>query len=474
MNTLALSLAQRPLQTLSPRLQQAVRLLQLSTAEFLQTVDEALQYNPFLEGETSGPDTDPVACAVEIPACASPAERPADGGWADLATRPLRQGSTAVSALDFTATTISLQDHLLEQLRLQRLADRDLVLCGVVIESLEEDGYLRSPLADVGMFAQLQPAASAEELRCALLRVQALEPLGVGARDLAECLALQLPLLPDAQDRDLCSRMVAQHAGRLARLDFRHVATALHCTVERARAAFDQLRRLDPHPGWRYGATPTRYVTPDVFVRRSSDGWKATLNEAVVPRVWINQNYAQMLEREGRAAHGALSAQLSEARFTLRNVQQRFSTILSVAQAILRRQQRFFEHGAIALQPLALREIAEEIGAHTSTVSRVTHGKYMQTPSGTYELKFFFSRGLQGEGDRTCAPQAVRTLVGEIIAAEPPHAALSDVAIAQLLSRQGVHLARRTVTKYRQLLGIAPCEQRQRAGAQHPVRHGAA
>lgn len=470
MNSLALSLSPRQLQTLSPRLQQAVRLLHLSTAEFLQTVDEALQHNPFLEGESvslNSPDTALAEAEAEAEAeaaiTAAPPDEPRPSvGWGDQAARAQRQGGTSVSALDFTASSVSLQDHLLAQLRLQRLPDRDLVLCGVLIESLDDDGYLRSPLAEAGMLAQFEPAATADELRCALRRVQALDPLGVGARDLPECLSLQLQLLPEAEDRRLCARMLAGHVSQLARLDFRHVALALGCSVERARDAFARLRRLDPHPGWRHGGAPARYVTPDVLVRRTRQGWSATLNEAVVPRIQLNRQYAQYLEHAGRTGNGALSAQLSEARFTLRNLQQRCSTILAVAQAILRRQQRFFEHGAISLQPMALRDIAEEIGAHTSTVSRVTHGKYMQTPTGTYEFKYFFSRGLETASGRSCAPQAVRSLVGEIIAAEPPSAPLSDVAIAQLLTRQGVQVARRTVTKYRQLLGIAPCEQRLR------------
>ena len=313
--------------------------------------------------------------------------------------------------------------------------------------------------------ANLSPPASAHELEAALACVQGLEPVGVGARDLSECLALQLGAVPCADERVLCARVLEQvrATGKLG--DARQLARLLHCTPGAAHSALQCLRRLNPHPGWQVDSQITRYITPDVVVRRTASGWTAALNSAVVPKVQVNATYAALLQKSPRGTCTELTAQLNEARWTVRQVTQRFSTILLVAQSILRRQQPFFEYGAMAMQPLGLREVADELGVHISTVSRVTHQKYMATPLGTFELKHFFSRAMACDSGAGYSPMAVRGLVQEIIAREPARQRLSDVAIAQQLQRQGIVVARRTVTKYRQQLGLPPAEQRG-AGAQ--------
>lgn len=478
MTALALDLHQHQgqHQTLSPRLQRAVKLLQLSTAEFSQTIGSLLDENPFLEAEEPLAAPEPAALAHEAhDARAQDALAGAEAsisilqspeaadlqGWGSADWRASARGAeTDLGPLEFAAAATTLQDHLHSQLRLLRLQDREFLLASVLVESLEEDGYLRQELEEIAALAQLDPPAEPCELKTALCRVQSLEPAGIGARDLAECLRLQLATIEPEQDRALCAAVLQHDAQWLAKLDLERLARDLACPVEQIRHALTLLRRLDPHPGWRYGSQPTRYVMPDVLVRKVRGGWAAMLNDAVVPRIRVNRPYAELLRRNRKQENAALTAQLNEARWTVRNVEQRFSTILSVAQSILKRQHRFLEYGPMAMRPLGLKEIAEEVGVHESTVSRVTNNKYMATPCGTYELKYFFSRAMNAEGNRPCSPIAVRGLVGAIIESEVPSRPLSDVAIAEQLHRQGIRVARRTVTKYRQLLGFKPAEQR--------------
>ncbi len=506
MSALALQFQHAQQQTMSPRLQKAVALLQMSTAEFSQAIASALADNPFLETDEPGapppasqPTTassaasatalgaapaaeDPVDSAYgasDAPGPSDTASGEADGAWADVPdTSPWgaatasgasaeRQGAAAFDPMDAVAMGTTLQEHLQAQLRLMRLPDRTFLLTCLLAQELHDDGYLRTSLQELAATAQLSPPATAQELEAALACVQSLEPAGVGARDLAECLALQLDAVPCPRARALCERLLAQvrTSGTLG--DARQLARALRCTPEAAHGALQCLRRLDPHPGWQVGGQPTRYVTPDVLVRRTRGGWTAVLNDAVVPKVHVNSTYAALLHQSPRGACRELTAQLNEARWTVRHVAQRFSTIVQVAQSILRHQQPFFDHGPMAMRPLGLREVADELGVHISTVSRVTNQKYMATPAGTYELKHFFSRALAADNGAAYSPIAVRGLVQEMIAGEPAQRRLSDVAIAQLLQRQGIDVARRTVTKYRQQLGLPPAEQRAASAALH-------
>jgi len=329
-----------------------------------------------------------------------------------------------------------------------------------VIESLDDDGYLRTPLPEVGALVPLDPPAESDELAVALRRVQALEPVGVGARDVVECLVLQLPQIPGDKPRALAARILRECVQCLASRDMHAVARRLGVPLGDAESACMAIRRLDPRPGWRFGAPSVQYVTPDVIVRKVRGQWTAVLNDAVVPKVRLNRGYAELFRRHRSADNAELGAHLQEARWTVRNVEQRFSTILAVAQAILKRQHRFLAYGAMAMKPLALREIAQEVGVHESTVSRVTNNKFMATPCGVYELKYFFSRGLATASGGECSPTAIRGLIQELIAAEAPTQPLSDVEIARQLAFQGLQVARRTVTKYRQLMKIEPADRR--------------
>jgi RNA polymerase sigma-54 factor len=285
----------------------------------------------------------------------------------------------------------------------------------------------------------------------------------VGARSVAECLSLQLHSIPDAQQRTLATAILKDHLPSLAGRDMQGLARRLQADPDAVQAACSAIRRFDPRPGWRFAAPTVQYVTPDVVVKKLRGRWTAVLNEAVVPRIRVNRNYAELFRSHRCTGDAELGAHLQEARWTVRNVEQRFSTILSVAQAILKRQQHFLAYGAMAMKPLALREIAEEVGVHESTVSRVTNNKFMATPCGVFELKYFFSRGLATSSGAECSPTAIRSLIAEMIAAESPRAPLSDVEVARSLSAQGFQVARRTVTKYRQLMRIEPVERRRDA-----------
>jgi len=273
-------------------------------------------------------------------------------------------------------------------------------------------------------------------------------------------LLLQLPRIADPDDRALAKAVIEGHIERLAQHHTPAIARALGCDAERIDGICERIRRFDPRPGWRHGAVGAQYITPDVIVSRQGRGWQARLNPAIIPRVRMNQTYAEMFQRHRDSRHGELGRHLQEAHWTMRNVEQRFSTILSVAQAVLKRQEAFLEHGPLAMRPLGLREVADEVGVHESTVSRVTNNKYMATPTGVFELKFFFSRAIATPAGGSCSATAIRGVISELIAQEDREAPWSDVQLAARLARQGLTVARRTVTKYRQQLKIPPAEAR--------------
>ncbi len=452
MNSLAMHAGASLQPALSPRLQRAVRLLQMSSQDFAQVVRDALDSNPFLEPEEPGAES-----LAEAAAAPESGVTYTESWGAD--TLPGQRHHDADGIFETLEAHTSLASHLLGQLNVLALSQRDHVLAAAVADSLDEDGYLRMPLAEVADGLLLLPAPEPQELLIALRRVQALDPAGVGARSVAECLQLQLPQIP-AADRPLAAAILRDHLEALAARDTRAIVRRLERCPADVEAACAAIRRLDPHPGWRFGAPAVRYVTPDVIARKLRGRWTAVLNESVVPRVRLNRNYVELFQRHRDGRHADLGAHLQEARWTVRNLEQRFSTILSVANAILKRQQHFLAYGAMAMKPLALREIADEVGVHESTVSRVTNNKFMATPCGVFELKYFFSRGLATASGGECSPTAIRGLIEEMIAAEPAGQPLSDVEIARQLESQGLKVARRTVTKYRQLLHIEPAERR--------------
>jgi RNA polymerase sigma-54 factor len=481
----------RQSQALSPRLQHAVRLLQMSSLDFSTLLRDTLGNNPFLDiedgddhlseetaddgiGPSAGqsPQTDADGATHDDLAARDGSDHDGDADSAsdrDIWQADAGTGSGArngegsdMSALDMVAVETPLNTHLHGQLNLLPLMSRDLLLARTIVESLDDDGYLRTPLADLLDVAALDPGATLDEMQIALRRVQSLEPLGVAARDIGECLRLQLPAIDCPEMRVLAHDIVTLHLPALAARDIAGLARRLGESPARVEAACDRIRRLDPRPGWRLGSSSVAYVVPDVVVKKVRGQWTVQLNPAILPRVRLNHTYAQMFQRHRTAQNAELGANLQEARWTLRNVEQRFSTILDVAQAIVKRQRNFLEYGEMAMKPLGLREIADTVGVHESTVSRATSNKYMATPSGVYELKYFFSRSMLSANGSACSGTAIRGLVRDIIGAEHPDTPLSDVDITRQLAGQGLVVARRTVTKYRQLLKIDAVDRRRR------------
>jgi RNA polymerase sigma-54 factor len=471
MTTIGARLDARQQQKLSPRLQQAVRLLQLSSLEYAQELHTTLEKNPFLEvedeplesadTEATSPSTssDDIGIDPDAPLASEDGEREAwqlDGGTRQLGTSD--NGET--DPISLLAAGETLADHLHGQINVLPLPERDLLLAGVIIESLDDDGYLRQDLDELAGLLNMDPPASSEEMQIALRRVQALDPAGVGARDLCECLCLQLHEVECPDQRQLIELIVRDHLQMLAKREPLTLARTLGRTPEEVDAACARLRRLDPHPGSRFGDIRTQYITPDVIVKKVRGAWTASLNPQVLPRVRLNAVYAEILQRQRGRGNADLTGQLQEARWIVRNIEQRFATILGVAQAIVKRQHAFFEHGQMAMRPLGLREIAEEVGLHESTVSRVTNQKYMATPNGVLELKYFFSRAMTASSGAAFSGTAVQGLVKEMLDSESASARLSDAEIARRLARQGLAIARRTVTKYRRLLKVESVERR--------------
>ncbi|HJV97005.1 MAG TPA: RNA polymerase factor sigma-54 [Albitalea sp.] len=470
MNAPLIRLEHRQHPALTPRLQHAVRLLQLSSLDFAQEVQAALGKNPFLEideSETDAANTATAPAGVE-PDAASPGDADAEAAWGRDTWAPAygasrnAAGEFDASAMDMVAADVGLRQHLHTQINVLPLSARDRALAGTVIESLDDDGYLRLDIDELAVLTELEPAVDRAEMFTALRLVQSLDPSGVGARNVSECLLLQLPGIADEGERELARCIVSGHLMRLAQRDVTGLARALGHTPVEVEAACERIRHLDPHPGWRFGAPDTHFVTPDVIARKVRGVWTVLLNPAVVPRVRLNRMYAELFQQHRNGRHAELAAHLQEARWTVRNVEQRFSTILTVAEAILRHQHHFLEFGPLAMKPLGLREIADEVQLHESTVSRVTNNKYMATPAGVFELKYFFSRAMATASGGACSATAIRGLIKDMIDAENERDPLSDAEIARQLARQGLTVARRTVTKYRQMLKLAPVERRRR------------
>jgi RNA polymerase sigma-54 factor len=439
-------------QQVTPRLQQSVKLLLMSTLEFQQHLQQQLELNPFLECDESELDavdeaaTDEDADAVDDEAGDDSEGPPADGASA--------AGNGEASAC--SAAPSSLQDYLRAQLAGLRVDEHQRRVIEAVIQDLDEDGYLRDSREEIE--AALGIAIDECDWNCAVGHVQSLEPVGVGARDLRECLLLQLAHVTDGAGALLARTLVTEHFDTLAERDWPGLCEATGASRDALRLAIETIRGLEPRPARVFADDATRYAVPDVHVVKRRGRWTVALNRAIVPPVRLNTMHIDVVKRH-RADCPELCDQLREARWTLKNIAQRLQTIEQVAAAIVARQAAFFDYGPIALKPMQLADIAREVGVHESTVSRVTTGKYMSTPFGTLELKYFFSRGLP-DCEKGPAATAIRRLVEETLHGEDRSLPLSDAEIARRLRRQGLSIARRTVTKYRQQMGIAAVETR--------------
>lgn len=464
--------------TLTPQLQQSIKLLQLSTLELDQEIERFLQDNPMLEREEAegidfGSSPQPVAGASENPrndgeaptASEQPSE-PADnasfdegGEWSSASSSGGSRDDEDTDFQELQAADTSLRDHLDQQVSLSPLSDRDRALVRFLIEALDDDGYLHQSLEELLPLLPEELGFDLDDLSIALRHVQHLDPAGVGARSPMECLGLQLRAMPESDTRKLALAIVDNHLDLLAERNFVRIKRLLGCDDDALRAAHALICSLDPRPGAQHSAQETRYIVPDVVVRKHHGRWTVNLNPEAMPRLRINSLYASILQ-QNRGSGGALTSQLQEARWLIKNVQQRFDTILRVSQAIVDQQRQFFDYGDVAMRPLTLREIADQLELHESTVSRVTTQKFMATPRGVFELKYFFGSHVATDTGGAASSTAIRALIRQLVDAEDRKKPLSDAKIAELLGQQGIVVARRTIAKYRESLNIPPVSLR--------------
>jgi RNA polymerase sigma-54 factor len=460
--------------TMTPQLQQAIRLLQLPALELQAHIRELLESNVMLEAdeeteatqnvevnpppaETSLPERPPTENTVEI----------LDEGWGERSVGSAdapwtgddddRQQEFADSAGE------SLQEHLLWQLELARLAPQELAIARAIVDAISDDGYLTESLEEIAQTLKPEIDCGAAEVETVLSRVQSLDPTGVAARSLGECIELQLRQLDPATPGLATAVEIARH--HLALVAEREVSVLrreLHATDEELSEALALVRGCHPRPGTIVSAGAAEYVVPDVFVRRTDHGWAVEINAATLPRVRLNQGYASLIGRN--SSHASMRTQLQEARWLLKSLEIRNETLMKVARSIVERQSAFLEQGEEHMRPMILKDIAEAVEMHESTISRVTSGKYMHTPRGVFELRYFFSSQVEGADGSGTSSTAIRAKIRKLVKEEDPESPLSDGRIAEMLSGEGIPVARRTVAKYREAMGIAPSNERRRAG----------
>jgi RNA polymerase sigma-54 factor len=464
---------------LTPQLQQSIRLLQLSTLELNQEIDQALQDNPLLEREEvveapvysgSGDAMSQVQQPTEErPQREREADEGIDVGWGSEMSSghgSARDPDDDIDSGEIQAAATGLREYLNGQLGLTQLGERERGVVAFLIEALDEDGYLTQELEELAESIDVDDVDREElmeELAIGLRHLQHLDPAGIGARSPQECLDLQLLAMPASETRDLARAIVQYHLDQFAARDFTKIKKALGCDDDALREAQGLIRSLNPRPGAQYSPLDTRYVIPDVVVRKIRSAWKVSLNGEAMPRLRINRMYADILQRQrgGRGTSpGSMAGQLQEAKWLIKNVQQRFDTIQRVAQAIVDRQRAFFDHGEVAMRPLTLREIADAVSLHESTISRVTTQKYLASPRGIFELKYFFGSHVATDTGGAASSTAIRALIRQLVGAEDGHKPLSDARIAEILGEQGIVVARRTVAKYRESLSIPPVNLR--------------
>ncbi|MDE1894168.1 MAG: RNA polymerase factor sigma-54 [Xanthomonadaceae bacterium] len=476
--------------TLTPQLQQAIRLLQLSQLELEAELRQIAEGNPLLEfaeeaedgeaaDEAGKEDEYPTIETVAAPSKSSDGESEEAGDWAD-------SGGAAESPIDFSSSNVgsssnasrgddefepqnaapeTLQQHLLWQLNLAPFNARERIIATILIDALNPAGYLAESLQTV--LAALPPdlKASIEEIEAVRRQLQCFDPTGVGSIDLRDCLSVQLQqFAADTPHRDLALRIVDSELELLARNDMPRLARRLRADENDVTDAAVLIRSLDPRPGAALDTTPVEYVAPDVYALREGSRWRVSLNPDSQPKLGLNQHYCGLIAKARGEDASWMRGQLQEARWLIKSLESRAETLLKVADAIVRRQSAFLDYGPEAMHPLVLREVAEEVGMHESTISRVTTRKYMHTPRGTFELKYFFSSGVSTEDGGSASATAIQAMLRKLIDAEDSRKPLSDLAIAEELKRKGIQVARRTVAKYREGLRIPTSSERQRAG----------
>ena len=472
--------------TMTPQLQQAIKLLQLSSLELNLEIQGALDSNMMLEldedegnatpsadGEHDSADLNEVDYAEAFAGETTLAEElPVDAAWEDVydnATYQPRNGEAAGHYLDEYRDNggQNLRQHLRAQLDLLTLTVTDQAIAIALIDAINDDGYLGEELEDIHATLSTEFEVGADEIAAVLRLIQTFEPAGVGARDLSECLGLQLKqLAPPPPWLDAARAVVDRHLQLLAAHDYKRLMKQLKLGREQLQEVVALIQSLHPRPGSQVQEARQEYVVPDVLVRKTGAAWKVELNTDAVPRLRINSDYASMVRRADTSADNvSLKSHLQEARWFIKSLQSRSETLLRVASCIVEKQRAFMEHGEEAMRPLVLHDVAEVLGLHDSTVSRVTTRKYMHTPRGVFELKYFFSSQVSTDQGGTCSATAIRAFIKKHIQAEQPQKPLSDNKIVELLAQQGIQVARRTVAKYRDTLSIPSSSERKRAHA---------
>jgi RNA polymerase sigma-54 factor len=469
--------------TMTPQLQQAIRLLQLPALDLQQTIREALEQNVMLEAddegdaevplESAGPVADAELGAASADGAAEQAAETepdidaTDDGWdegptAGTADTPWSGDDRPQEFSDQRGET--LQEHLTWQLEMARLGPRELAIGRAIIDAINDDGYLIDSLDDLAAVLRPDLEVAPAEIERVLAVVQAFDPPGIGARSVAECIALQLgQLAPDTPGLSAAVEVARHHLDLVATQQLALLRRTMQIDEDELSRALALVRSCHPRPGSTIQPTQPDYVVPDVFVRRGQHGWVAELNAGALPRVRLNQSYAGLVTRA--ADHAVLRTQLQEARWLLRSLEIRNETLIKVARCIVQRQSAFLDQGDEAMEPMVLRDVAEAVEMHESTISRVTTGKYMHTPRGVYEFRYFFSSHVAATDGTEIASTAIRAKIKKLIAGEDPANPLSDSRIAELLAADGARVARRTVAKYREAMQIAPSSERRRVPA---------
>lgn len=474
---------------MTPQLQQAIKLLQLSSLELQHEIQEALDSNMMLEIA----DEEPAAAANQPTDLAAPAETTAtaqteygelrdmdapadipselavDVSWEDVYDSLSSAASSPAggdSHDDYVFQGIAgenLHDQLAWQMELARFSDRDYAIATALIDSINEDGYLSSTLEDIhqGLAQQIQ-SLELDEVKAVLHRIQNFEPPGIGAVDLADCLRIQLKQLPeDTPFRDQALQLVERHLDQLARKDVAGLKRGLGVDDAALAGIVTLVRSLEPKPGRRIPADDSQYITPDVYVVRQGNRRVVRLNPEIAPKLRVNPLYSGMVKRADTSTDNAtMRHHLQEARWFIKSLQSRNETLLKVARSIIDRQQAFLDEGAMAMKPMVLRDIAEEVGMHESTISRVTTQKYLHTPNGIFEFKYFFSSHVSTQGGGECSATAIKAFLKQIVEQEDARKPLSDEAIAKQLQARGINVARRTIAKYREAMAIPPSSER--------------
>jgi len=479
----SLQLRQSQQLSLTPQLQQSIRLLQISTQEMEQEVARMLEENPMLELTEQVDAIESHTDGYERPPSGDSATNDDDteGNHAeevDGAGDYIGEESYAAASAEWeggaaggedennsypeqAAKQSSMAEYLHGQLAVSQLTLKDRQVIGMLIDTLDDKGYLEQDMVELSEMLPAELGITLDDLETALVQLQYLDQPGIGARNLSECLALQLKALPgDTPHRELAICLVTDHLDLVAAHDYARIMKLLRCSEDQLRAAQQMIAGLNPRPAAEFDRTVADYVIPEVIVEYLDGGWRVKLNAEAMPKVCINQMYANILQQRDDKMGSPLAAQLQEASWFVKSLQQRFETIFRVAQAIVERQTAFLQHGEIGMRPLVLREIAEALELHESTVSRATTQKFMRTPRGIYEFKHFFGSGLVTESGGACSSTAIRELIKQMVSEEDTRKPLTDGRMSEILAQQGIVVARRTIAKYREALQILPVNLR--------------